>query len=365
MRRNNNRQRRRLWPRPLLLAVAFLGNAALFAGSPSTKWVHNEFPSNRGTTSFNYSPTIVQTTEGLLLAWIGGSGLHHPDASIYLVKRAEESWSRPIKILSAVHPRTLAQKACRRPVLFQPSEETLLIFYKTETAQGRITGWLTSSKDNGITWFPPKSLPRFISGPARTKPIALSENSFLCGGDSRYAGRRFHIEKAEVFRESWSWTRTRDLSSAMRHNASEPVLLDHGEGRLQALCRTRLGHIAETWSENGGKTWISVQRTVLPNPDGGLDAVKLGDRKFALVYQHSNRDRGVLNLAFTEDGRRWSAAAVLESQPKSRFSDPSIVLGVDGNLHLVYSVNHQQVKYVAINPNQLSPVPMVGGNWPY
>ncbi len=364
MRRQNERQRRRQCSWFLLLA-AFLGNTTLLAGLSPTKWVRNEFPSDRGTTSFNYSPTIVQTTNGLLLAWIGGSGLHHPDASIYLAKRAEESWTRPVKILSAVHPRSLVQSACRRPVLFQPSEETLLLFYKTKTAQGRTTGWLTSSRDNGTTWFPPKSLPRFISGPARTKPIVLSENLFLCGGDSRDAGRRFHIEKAESFRESWSWTRTRDLSSAMRHNASEPVLLNHGGGRLQALCRTRLGRIAETWSENSGKTWSPVQRTVLPNPDSGLDAAKLGDRKFALVYQHSNRERGVLNLAFTEDGRGWSAAAVLESQPESRFSAPSIVLGVDGNLHLAYSVNHRQVKYVVIDPNQFSPVPMVEGNWPY
>ena len=365
MRKQNERQRRQQCSRLLLLAAALFGNATLLAGLPSTKWVHNEFPSDRGTTSFNYSPTIVQTTEGLLLAWIGGSGLHHPDASIYLAKRGEKSWSRPVKILSAVHPRTLMQSACRRPVLFQPADETLLLFYKTKTAQGRTTGWLTSSRDNGITWFPPQSLPRFISGPARTKPIALSENLFLCGGDSRDAGRRFHIEKAEAFRENWSWTRTRDLSSAMRHNASEPVLLNHGGGRLQALCRARLGHIVETWSENSGKTWSPVQRTVLPNPDSGLDAAKLEDRKFALVYQHSNRERGVLNLAFTEDGRHWSAAAVLESQPKFHFSDPSIVLGSDGNLHLTYSVNHRQVKYVAIDPNQLSPAPMVEGNWPY
>lgn len=363
--RRKEKQCRRQSSRLLLWTLAFLGNAAVFAGLPPTKWVHNEFPSDRGDDSFNYSPTLIQTTEGLLLAWIGGSGLHHPDASIYLAKRAEESWSRPVKILSAVHPRTLTQSACRRPVLFQPSEETLLLFYKTKTAQGRTTGWLTSSRDNGITWFPPKSLPRSISGPARTKPIALSENLFLCGGDSRHAGRRFHIERAEAFRESWSWTRTRNLSSAMRHNASEPVLLHHGGGRFQALCRTRLGHIAETWSENGGKTWSPVQRTVLPNPDGGLDAVQLEEGKFALVYQHSNRERGVLNLAFTEDGRRWSAAAVLESQPKSRFSDPSIALGVDGNLHLAYSVNHRQVKYIAIDPNQLSPAPMIEGNWPY
>lgn len=363
--RKKEKQRRRQCGRLLLLAVAFLGNAALLAGLPPTKWLYNEFPSDQGSASFNYSPTIVQTTEGLLLAWIGASGLHQPDASVYLAKRAKESWSRPVKILSAVHPRTLTQSACRRPVLFQPAKETLLLFYKTKTAQGRTTGWMTSSRDNGITWFPPKSLPRFISGPARTKPIALSENSFLCGGDSRDAGRRFHIEKAEAFRESWSWTRTRDLSSAMRHNASEPVLLDHGGGRFQALCRTRLGHIAETWSENSGKTWSPVQRTVLPNPDSGLDAAKLGERKFALIYQHSNRERGVLNLAFTEDGRRWLAAAVVELQPKSRFSDPSIVLGGDGNLHLVYSVNHRQVKYIAIDPNQLSPVPMVEGNWPY
>ncbi len=364
------------WRRPVglfLLGVALCGQAMLRAGLEPVPLLRSEFPSDRASTAFNYSPTLAQTAEGLVLAWVGGSGVDSPDASIYLIrlKAGQHDEVEGGGVGDAAYRQKVAQTflsaygPCQRPVLFQPEAGVLLLFYKTTKAGKRTRGWLSVSRDNGITWFKAKALPRSISGPARTSPLKLAEGVFLCGSDSHHAGRRIHIERAQAFRSGWGWTRTRPLSTAMRDNASEPALLNHGGGRLQALCRTRLGHIAQIWSENNGKTWGTVEPTALPNPNSGLDAASLGDGRFVLVYQHTNQEQNVLNLALTEDGRNWSAAAVLEHQPGKRFSDPSILLGADGNLHVVYSVNQQQIKHIALDPRSLKPVSMLQGNWPY
>ncbi|MCS1408269.1 MAG: hypothetical protein M2R45_01442 [Verrucomicrobia subdivision 3 bacterium] len=349
----------------ILLGTILMMPLALGVALAPLHLVRSEFPSDAGTTAFNYSPSLAQTAGGLILVWVGGSGVDSPDASVYLTRLGGDTWSQPTKVASVVHPRTLVQTPCQRPVLFKPTNGPLLLFYKTVKARHQTVSYVTTSRDNGITWFKPKTLPRSIFGPARTKPIELPTGVLLCGSDTHKAGWRFHIERATAFRDTLSWTRTRDLSLAMLHNASEPVLLDYGGGNIQALCRTKRGYVVETWSDNHGETWSAVERTMLPNPDSGLDAIRLDEQQHAVVYQHSNRERGVLNLAVTEDGKQWAAAAVLEHQPDSHFSDPSIVLGADGNLHLVYSVNHQRVKYIVTDPDQLSPVSMVGGNWPY
>ena len=323
------------------------------------------YVSDQSVTAFNYSPTIVQTTEGLLVAWVSGSGIDSPDASVYLSRNDGGVWTQPEKIQSNIDSKTLIQTACRRPVLFKPTNESLMLFYKSENSRRQLKGMLSTSSNNGRTWLRPKTLPRSVYGPARTKPIELSDGALLCGCDTHDAGWVVHVERASAFRRKWEWSRTRDLSTAIFHNASEPVLLNHEGGNIQALSRTKRGYIVESWSDDSGETWEQFERTALPNPDGGLDVVKMGPQDFVMVYQHSNRERGVLNLAKTRNGKGWAAAAVLENQPGRSFSDPAMVKGADGNLHLVYTEDQKRIKYVRINPAFLAPIPMVGGNWPY
>ena len=336
-----------------------------FAAVPAVSLKQSGYVSDLGATALNYSPTIVQTSEGVLVAWIGGMGVDSPDASVFLSKNVGGVWSQPEKIQSSIDPKTLIQRACKRPVLFKPTNESLMLFYKSENSRRQVKGMLSISDDNGNTWLRSKTLGRSIFGPARSKPIQLSDGDLLCGSDTRVAGRVVHVERASSFRNKWEWIRTRDLSSAIYHNASEPVLLDHEGGNIQALCRTKRGYLVESWSDDSGETWEKFERTALPSPDGGLDVVKMGSQDFVLVYQHSNRERGVLNLATTKQGKSWAASAVLENQPGKSFSDPAMVLGADGNLHLVYAEDQKKIKYVRLNPSSLARIPMVGGNWPY
>lgn len=343
------------------LLGALNGGAAVSASG----LLQSNVASEGANTAFNYSPTLVQTTEGLLVAWIGSSRAGSPDASVYLTRNLGGVWSQPEKVASTTHPETQVQSACERPVLFKPANDPLMLFYQSKDTRNRPRAFYSISSDKGRAWIRPKLLPKSYSGPARVKPIELSDGTLLCGGDSHAAGWTVHVERGSAFRDTFGWSRTRDLTYARMHNASEPVLLNHGGGHIQALCRTNRGYLLEGWSDDNGESWDRFERTALPNPDSGLDVVKWGPQDFVMVYQHSNRERGILNLARTKDGKSWSAAAVLENRPGTTFSDPAMVKGADGNLHLVYCEDKKWIKYVVVDPSQLASVPMVGGNWPY
>ena len=360
---------RNIWYRVRILFLAFvmcvLSDLTASAAVSASGLIRSGYASDGAVTLFNYSPTLVQTTEGLLVAWIGASGVDSPDASVYLKRNLGGVWSQPKKIASTIHKASNIQSSCQRPVLFKPVNGPLMVFYQSEDSRSRPRSYYSTSSDNGRSWIRAKRLPATYSGPARVKPIQLPDGPLLCGGDSHSAGWSVHIERAAPFRQTWGWSRTRDLTLARMHNASEPVLLNHGGGHIQALCRTKRGYLVEGWSNDNGESWDPFERTALPNPDGGLDVVKWGPQDFVLVYQHSNREKGILNLARTRDGKIWSAAAVLENQPGRTFSDPAMVKGADGNLHLVYCEDQKRIKYLILDPAQLASVPMVGGNWPY
>ena len=69
--------------------------------------------------------------------------------------------------------------------------------------------------------------------------------------------------------------------------AIQPSVLFHPKGKLQLLCRSQNDAILEAYSNDKGMTWSEVQKTNLPNPNSGTDAVTLKDGRHLLVYNLS------------------------------------------------------------------------------
>jgi predicted neuraminidase len=91
----------------------------------------------------------------------------------------------------------------------------------------------------------------------------------------------------------------------------------HSNARVQILCRSRQGVITEAWSDDGGETWSRMTATSLPNPSAGIDALRLRDGRFLLVYNPSAQGRDKLEIAVSPDGKKWRQAVVLENAPAS------------------------------------------------
>jgi alpha-L-rhamnosidase len=159
------------------------------------------------------------------------------------------------------------------------------------------------------------------------------------------------------------WWRSEALNTAEEWEAIQPTVLLHGDGVVQILCRSRQQTVLEAWSQDHGRTWSPLARTGLPNPSAGIDAVRLRDGRFLLVYNHTRRGRGRLNVALSKDGREWFAGIVLEDEA-GEFSYPAVIQTRDRMVHVTYTWKRQRIRHVVVDPDRLEMRPMQNGVWP-
>ena len=76
-----------------------------------------------------------------------------------------------------------------------------------------------------------------------------------------------------------------------------------------------------------------------------------------MVYSYSGWKADRMNLAFSENGRDWEAAAILDQNEAHRFDHPMIQTG-DGQLHIVFSVNSQRFHHLRLDPAHSRPHPL-------
>jgi predicted neuraminidase len=369
-----------------LIAVA--GSIAL-AGAvdpvPTIAIVSREFIYNAATFPSAHASTLVETAGGLVAAWFGGTAEKNPDVGIWVSRQSKGHWSAPVEVANGV------QADGRRfptwnPVLFAIPNGPLALFYKVGPSPSEWWGMVTASDDVGavgpqpdiveaglqprdLTWREPRRLPDGILGPIRAKPVLLDSNTLLAGSSTEDAGWRAHVEifRATSFErrttsserrttsDEWlarvttgsAWTKTPPLNTPKEFGAIQPTILVHSPSRLQILCRTEQGVIAESWSSDGGATWSAMKATRLPNPSAGIDVVKLANGLFVLAYNPSIENRRVIALATSRDGVAWSAPVTIE-EGRGEYSYPAIIQTSDGLVHLTYTWRRQKIRHVVV-----------------
>ena len=100
-------------------------------------------------------------------------------------------------------------------------------------------------------------------------------------------------------------------------------------------------------------TWGSVGALDLPNPGSGLDAVRLANGHWLLIYNDTLKGRNQLVVSLSDDeGHTWKWTRHLEKQTSGSFHYPAIIQGRDGMLHAVYSYfveGGKSMKHAAFN----------------
>ncbi|HQO36913.1 MAG TPA: exo-alpha-sialidase, partial [bacterium] len=105
-------------------------------------------------------------------------------------------------------------------------------------------------------------------------------------------------------------------------------------------------------SKDGGNTWSDARPIDVPNPNSGIDAVRMKDGRIAMVYNHTGTGRSPINLGISnDDGETWKMVLTLEDQP-GEYSYPAIIQTGDGLLHTTYTWKREKIKHVAIDPNR-------------
>ena len=304
-----------------------------------------------------HASTIVETPSGLVAAWFGGTRERNPDVGIWVSRYVGGAWSAPVEVANGVQPDG-PRLPCWNPVLFLPDKGPLLLFYKVGPSPSEWWGLVRTSKDDGKTWSEALRLPEGVLGPIRAKPIALPGGALLAGSSTEHAGWIVHMERflgriPEDLASPRAWQKTPPLNERDAFGAIQPTILQHEKARLQILCRSRQGVITEAWSEDGGKTWGKMTATTLLNPSAGIDALRLRDGRFWLIYNPTTKGRGKLEIAASRDGKSWHRALALEDTNDGEFSYPAMIQSKDGLVHVTYTWQRQKIKHVVVDPARI------------
>ena len=304
-----------------------------------------------------HASTIAETPGGLVSAWFGGTAERNPDVGIWVSRQEGKTWSTPVEVATGVQPDG-KRLPCWNPVLFQVPGGPLVLFYKVGPSPSTWWGLARQSTDNGRTWSDAVRLPDGVLGPIRAKPIAMADGSLLAGSSTEHEGWVVHMERfssvkalarLENLADPKHWQKIGPLNEPKEFGAIQPTILVHTPSRLQILCRSRQQVITEAWSEDGGRTWGRMTATTLPNPSAGIDAVRLADGRFLLVYNPAPKGRDKLEIALSFDGKAWRSAVVLENAP-GEYSYPAMIQARDGRVHVTYTWKRQRIRHAVVDP---------------
>jgi predicted neuraminidase len=326
----------------------------------------SEFINDQTTYPESHASTIVETSSGVLIAaWFGGTEEGNSDVGIWLARRLNHRWSQGVEVATGVQPDGRTYPTWN-PVLFQSPKGPLFLFYKVGPSPAKWWGMQMTSADGGATWSKPTRLPEGILGPIKNKPVILPGGNWLSGSSSEQSPTNWRVHFELSRNQGSSWETIGPVDRGAGFDAIQPTILFTRPGRLEALCRTRQGVVAMTWSSDGGRTWMPLAATELPNPNSGIDAVTLRDGRLLLAYNHAAHlpedsgwgNRYPLDVAISNDGLKWKRVLTLEDEPRrAGYAYPAVVQTADGLVHITYTWDRKRIKHVVIDPQKLDKRP--------
>jgi predicted neuraminidase len=151
--------------------------------------------------------------------------------------------------------------------------------------------------------------------------------------------------------EGKTWSASKPLAG---YGNIQPALVRRGDGTIVAYMRENgpLRKIRVAESKDDGVSWSPVGVTEFPNPGSGLDAVRLANGHWVLVYNDTIKGRNSLAVSLSEDeGKTWKWTRHLEKHDTGSYHYPAVTQGRDGTLHFVYSYfvkEGKSMKHVAL-----------------
>jgi len=134
-----------------------------------------------------------------------------------------------------------------------------------------------------------------------------------------------------------TWTASQPVAA---FGGIQPAVLERKDGTVVAYMRENgpLRKVRVAESKDGGMTWGTVGVAVLPNPGSGLDAVRLTNGHWALIYNDTTKGRSSLAVSISDDeGKSWKWTRHLEKHDTGSYHYPALIQAKDGSLHAVYS----------------------------
>ena len=339
------------WLQILYLLLLFVAtrNATAQAGGELI------FPVGSASFPSSHASTSAELKNGdLLTAWFGGSAEGTPDVAIWTSRHTAHGWSAP---------RELAREKdtpCWNPVLFHTRNGRLWLYYKFGPNPAEWTAARKYSDDEGATWSEAEHLPAGLIGPVRAKPLVLADGTIVSGSSiESYHSWAAWIERSTDDGKTWEkigplvpprpTAHPVDSSKYNNFGIIQPSVVSLGENHLRLYARSteQIARVCAADSFDNGRTWTQPHPLDVPNPNSGIDAVALHDRRIVLIYNNTPHGRSPLNLAVSTDGEHFRMFSTLESEP-GEYSYPAIIQSKEGGLEITYTWNRKSIRHVHI-----------------
>lgn len=318
--------------------------------------------------------------EDLLCCWFAGSDEGNADISIVVsrLKAGSSTWSVPVKVSDD------PQRSEQNPSLFLTPDGEVWLMYTAQVSRNAVpdaefnlqyTAEIRRkiSKDNGQTWGATETMFGKEGSFCRQKIQVLSNGRWLfenwmCFNDDTHNGSDITVVQISDD-QGKSWRTVEIPGSRGRVHCN---MVEMEPGKLTALFRSRSAdNIYISYSEDFGETWTEPIRTILPNNNSSISAIRLQSGALAVVYNpvRANDDetltvwpylRCPVAIAISDDnGETWPYIRVVEAgngflgaknkNCNSRYEYPVMMQKADGIICVAYSFDNRKcVKYVEV-----------------
>jgi predicted neuraminidase len=337
------------------------------------------FPANP---KHNHASSVVETGDGrLLAAWYSGGGEREADDVVIegaWLEKGKSAWGP--KFVMADTP---GYPDCN-PALFAAPDGSLWLFWPTildHRWEGALLkyarcerpagegGWPSWSR-TGVLHVTPQHFDvemnravAALSADAKAKYRSILDEAQTRAGDELYqrlgwmprvhplvlpSGRWILPLYSDTFSASLmvisddrgdTWRPSRPL---IGFGNIQPSLVRRIDGGLVAFMRDNgpRRRIRLSTSMDEGMTWSPVVDSEFPNPGAGIEAIRLANGDWALVYNDLAVGRHSLAVSLSDDeGVTWKWTRHLErlQSGQGQFHYPSIIQASDGWIHVTYT----------------------------
>ena len=293
--------------------------------------------------------TLVELPNGdLMAAWYAGSREGNPDVAILGARlpAGETHWTPARVLVPAAH------EGQGNPVLFLDRRDRVHLVYDTRYGPSwqECEVHFKISTDQGRTWGPQCALHEEHGWMVRNKPIQLCNGEILLPIYDEIKWSSMVLISSD---EGDHWSVHGNVTAPT--GCIQPTVIQSSDGELLMFLRTggTGGCIRRTTSPDNGRTWTQTTGTDLPNPNSGIDMVRLANGHLVLCYNDSSTARTPLTVALsTDEGETWPIRRHLETD-EGEYSYPAIIQTTDGLIHLIYTHRRTSIKHVAFTEEWL------------
>jgi predicted neuraminidase len=292
----------------------------------------------------SHCATLTETADGSLLAvWYAGTREGARDVALVAAQYEQGDWSAPWVLHDT------PGRSDGNPLLYTLADGTVVLWFVT--IQGR--GWDSArpywcrSRDHGHTWTASERFGDRDGLMFRCRPLRLSSGRLLLPAYDEVTWQGLPLlsdDGGATWREAGRMTAP--------PGCIQPAVVELEGGSLLAYLRTGGdgGCVWESRSDDGGESWSPGVATPLPNPNAGLDLVRLVDGRLMLAYNPVRSGRHRLAVAVSADsGATWDSTD-LEDAPAAEFSYPVLLPDRSGLCHLLYTHRRERIKHVIVAP---------------